>query len=405
MMPQHARIVIVGSGIAGASIALHLARLGWRDVVVLEQGEPVSGTTSHAPGLIGQLRADASLVKLLMYSVSLYRTLRVDGQPGFFEDGGIRLASSKERLEEIRRQAAFASAAGLEAHLIGPREVKERFPLVNLDGVEGGLLVPSDGSATAPILARAMINEATALGVAFHARTRVQAIEKTAGRVRAVVTSAGRIETETLVVACGIWSPLVAGMAGVAVPLVPIEHQYVVTAPIAEIAGRELPNLRDPDKLVYMREKDGGLSLGGYEPNPRPFRGVIPDRADPTVQEFDGGHFDQLLRAATQRVPAIGSVELTRRVNGLESFTPDGGFLLGPSRDVPGLWVACGFCAHGISGGGGVGRVIAEWIVNGQPSIDVSHLRFDRFGSRASDRQFVERSAVQTYSTYYSIQQ
>src|SRR5213594_3002474 len=170
-MQASARAVIVGGGIAGASIAYHVAKLGWREVLVLEQGELVSGTTSHAPGLVGQLRSDVSLTKMLMYSVSLYRTLQVNGDAGYCGVGGLRLASSKARFEEIKRQAAFAKQVGLEAHLISPREAKEMFPLLSLDGVEGALWVPHDGSATAPILARALINDAMALGATFHPHT------------------------------------------------------------------------------------------------------------------------------------------------------------------------------------------------------------------------------------------
>ena len=394
----------MGGGISGASIAYHLAQLGGRDVAVLEQGEPVSGTTSHAPGLVGQLRSEVSLTKMLMYSVSLYRTLRVDGLPGYFKVGSLRVASSSGRLEEIKRQAAFATSVGLEAHLLSPCETSDLFPLMSLDGVEGALYLPSDGSATAPILAQAMLDAARAGGVAFYPHTRVQAIEKgSGGRVQAVVTANGRIETETLVVACGIWSPVVARMAGIALPLVPMQHQYAVTAALPELTGRTMPNLRDPDKLVYLRQRDAGLVIGGYERDPRPFTAAIPDRPDPTVQPFDAAHFEPLRSAAAERVPCIGGAELTQQVNGLESFTPDGEFLLGPSTQVHGLWFACGFCAHGVSSAGGVGRVLAEWIVAGQPNIDFTHMAPDRFGSQAADSGYVEQAARRVYSTYYDL--
>lgn len=404
MIPTEARVVIVGGGIAGASIAFHLAKFGWRDIVVLEQGELVSGTTSHAPGLVGQLRSSASLTQLLIDSVALYRTLRVNGEAGYFPVGSLRVASSKERFAEIQRQAEFARQVGLEAHLLGPAETAQKFPLMSLDGVEGALFVPSDGSATATILARALIEEAQRLGVSFHANVRVRAMEVANGRIRAVETSDGRIETETLVVAAGIWSPLIGRMAGVSLPLTPMQHQFVVTSPIPELAGRTFANLRDPDKLIYLRQRDDTLVIGGYERNPRLFSvDAIPDRTDPTVQTFDSSHFAQLQRAAAERVPCLATTALAKCVNGLESFTPDGEFLLGPSREVAGFWAACGFCAHGVSGAGGVGKALAEWIVEGQPSVDLSATALDRFGPQAANPRFIEQGACRVYFTYYDL--
>ena len=404
MIPTQARVVIVGGGIAGASIAYHLAKLGWRDIVVLEQGELVSGTTSHAPGLVGQLRSNVSLTKLLMDSVALYRTLLVNGEAGYFPVGSLRVASSKERFAELQRQAEFAQRVGLEAHLLGPVEAAEQCPLMSLDGVEGALFVPSDGSATATILARALIEEAQRSGVLFHAHVRVRAIEAPNDRIRAVETTEGRIETETLVVAAGIWSPLIARMVGVSLPLTPMQHQYVVTAPLPELAGLTIANLRDPDKLVYLRQRDESLVIGGYERNPRLFSvDAIPDRTDPTVQTFDASHFEQLRTAMAERVPCLATAELAKGVNGLESFTPDGEFLLGPSREVRGFWAACGFCAHGVSGAGGVGKALAEWIVAGQPSLDLSATALDRFGTQAADPRFIDQGACRVYGTYYDL--
>ncbi|MFM9959768.1 MAG: FAD-dependent oxidoreductase [Planctomycetaceae bacterium] len=404
MIPTEAQVVIVGGGIAGASIAYHLAKLGWRDIVVLEQGELISGTTSHAPGLVGQLRSSVSLTKLLMDSVALYRTLSVNGEPGYFPVGSLRVASSQERFTELQRQAEFAQRVGLEAHLLSPAEAAVQCPLMSLDGVEGALFVPSDGSATATLLARSLIDAAQRSGVSFHPHVRVRAIEAPDRRIRAVETNEGRIATETLVVAAGIWSPLVARLVGVSLPLTPMQHQYVVTAPLPELAGRTIANLRDPDKLVYLRQRDEALIIGGYERNPRLFSvETIPDRSDPTVQTFDASHFEQLRSAVAQRVPCLATAELAKGVNGLESFTPDGEFLLGPSREVHGFWAACGFCAHGISGAGGVGKALAEWIVVGQPSVDLSATALERFGPQAADPTFINQGASRVYGTYYDL--
>ncbi len=401
-MKDRAQVVIVGAGIAGASIAYHLARLGQHDVVVIDQGDLTSGTTSHAPGLVGQLRSSVSLTKMLMGSVALYRRLRVDGVPGYHEVGSLRLASSKERLEELKRQADFALSVSLEAHLLSRGEAVERFPLMDARGIEGALYFPSDGSARAPVLARAMIDEAREQGIHFFPHTRLQAVEVDRGRIRAVETSAGRIETETLVIAGGIWSPIVGRMAGVALPLIPMQHQYVATTPIPQLENQTLPNLRDPDNLVYLRQDGSSLIIGGYERNPRPYPDCIPDRANPTVLPFDAGRFAPLHHAAVDRVPGLSSVALAREVNGLESFTPDGEFLLGPT-EVTGVWSACGFCAHGVSGAGGVGKVMAQWIVQGEPSLDLWHMDVRRFGAYGASRQYVRERACEVYGTYYDI--
>ncbi len=403
-MQASARAVIVGGGIAGASIAYHLAKLGWREVLVLEQGELVSGTTSHAPGLVGQLRSDLSLAKMLMESVSLYRQLGVDGSPGYLGEGSLRLASSKERFVEIQQQAALAKTIGLEAHLLSPRDASQLFPLLNLHGVEGALYLPSDGSAVATVLAHALIRESQVQGVEFSPHTRVCGIEVVNDRVHAVQTTAGRVETETLIVATGIWSPQVGRMAGVALPLTPMQHQYVVTDSLPELEGKTVPNLRDPDKLFYLRQREQSLVVGGYERNPRPFDvEAIPERPDPTVLGFDAAHFEPLRRGTAERVPVVASVGYVRQVNGLEAFTPDGLFLLGPAPGVQGFWTACGFCAHGVSGAGGVGKVMAEWIVTGDPGLDVSHMSLARFGAHPPDTLSIKQAASKVYSTYYDI--
>jgi 4-methylaminobutanoate oxidase (formaldehyde-forming) len=403
-MQTHARVVIVGGGIAGASIAYHLAELGWRDVVVLEQGELISGTTSHAPGLVGQLRSSASLMRMLMYSASLYRTLSVDGGPGFLGEGSVRLASSKERWAQIRSQADFAGRVGLEAHLLTPQEVKRMVPLLVMNGVEGALFIPSDGSATAPILTQALIGKARERGVVFHPHTQVRRIDIANGAVKSVDTHAGRIATETLVVAAGIWSPALGRMAGVTLPLVPMHHQYVETAPLPELAQRVIPNLRDPDNLIYTRQRGQNLVLGGYERDPQLFRDdAIPETANPTVQSFHAEHFRPLAQAAAKRLPALAGATFVRQVNGLESFTIDGEFLLGPAPQVRGFWLACGFCAHGVSSAAGVGKVLAEWIVHGDPGLDLAAMELRRFQGRTLTLEAIREGARRVYGTYYDI--
>jgi glycine cleavage system T protein len=401
--PTHARAVIVGAGIAGASIAYHLALLGWTDVVVIEAGELAGGTTSHAPGLVGQLRSSVSLTRMLMYSVELYRTLEFDGEPSFSEVGSLRLASSPERREELERQAGFARSVGLEAHLLGPEDAQNLFPLMDTVDVAAALYLPHDGSATATALAGAMIRRARALGVVFVPHTRVSGIEIEHSRVRAVCCAAGRIETEHVIIAAGTWSPLLGRMAGVSLPLIPMQHQYVRTESLPALAGNSLPNLRDPDWLVYARQDGTRFVLGGYERNPERYESeAIPQGPDATLQPFDPPRFEPLHIALQRRIPALTSTALQDTVNGLESFTPDGEFLLGPSAEVRGFWAACGFCAHGVSGAGGVGKMMAEWLVEGEPSLDLWHMDLRR-AAHASGARYIRRRVEEIYRTYYDI--
>jgi 4-methylaminobutanoate oxidase (formaldehyde-forming) len=404
-MRNEARAVIIGSGIAGSSIAYHLTERGWRDIVVLEQGSLIGGTTSHAPGLVGQLRSSMSLTKMLVYSVSLYRQLHVDGNPGYFGVGSLRLASSKERMEELKRQAGFAKSAGLEAELLSASEAGRMFPLMDLSNVEGALWLPTDGTAKAPILAQALADAARERGAAFYEQTRVTGIDVQQGRVRGISTSQGYIRSEVVIVAAGIWSPRIGRMVGVPIPLIPMQHQYAVTGPLPELAsGWRVPNLRDPDLLIYFRQEGEGLVLGGYERDPAPFDvDAIAENANPTVLSFDPPRFESLLKGSIKRIPGLRDAELVKRVNGLESFTPDGEFILGEAPEVKGFWAACGFCAHGVSGAGGVGKMMAEWIIDGEPSLDLWHMDIRRFGAYTASRRYIASRVNEVYGTYYDI--
>ncbi|MFL5703229.1 MAG: FAD-dependent oxidoreductase [Ktedonobacteraceae bacterium] len=404
-MQDQARVVIIGSGIAGSSVAYHLTQLGWHDIVVLEQGPLTGGTTSHAPGLVGQLRSSVSLTRMLVYSVELYKQLQVDGKPGYSDVGSLRLASSKERMEELKRQVGFAKGVGLAAELITASEAKRMFPVMSTDGVEGALYLPTDGSARAPILAEALLRAARLRGAICYHHTAVTGIEVSKGHVQAVNTTRGRIGTGIVVVATGIWSPRVGRMAGVSIPLIPMQHEYVMTGPLPELAHAvSVPNLRDPDKLVYFRQDGQNMVIGGYERNPVAFDvDAIPASANPTVLRYDPPRFDSLLDACFERVPVIQDAELIKKVNGLESFTPDGEFILGEAPEVRGFWTACGFCAHGVSGAGGVGKMLAEWIVEGEPSLDLWHMDIRRFGAYTSSRRYISTRTHEIYSTYYDI--
>jgi glycine cleavage system T protein len=407
----HARVVIVGGGVAGCSIAWHLAERGWTDVVVLERGQLTGGSTFHSAGLVGQLRASVSLTRMNMASVALYDRLeaaaaRGEGpSPGWRRVGSLRLASSPARLRELKRQAGWARTVGLDAVLLGPAEARALFPPMSADGVEGALHLPTDGYLDPSGLAHALAAGARARGVRIHEGVVVTAIDVGAGRVTAVRTPGATIRAETAVVAAGIWTPTVARLAGVTIPLVPVAHQYLVTAPIAGLP-RGLPTLRDPDHLVYFREEVGGLLMGGYERAPAPW-GLdgIPDDFVHRLLAPDWDRFGPLMDAAVLRVPALGKAEVVRLVNGPEAFTPDGEFVLGEAPGVRGLHVAAGFCAHGIAGAGGVGQVIADWIVDGQAPMDLWRMDVRRFGVEAASAARTLARVVEGYATYYDIRE
>lgn len=403
-MQTQTQAVIIGSGICGSSVAYHLAKQGWKNVVMLEQGPLISGTTSHAPGLVGQLRSNPHLVKLLLDSVKLYRTLKVEGEPGFFEVGSLRLASSKARLEEIKRQHAYAPTVGLQTELLTAEEAKALFPLMDTTGVEAALYLPTDGSARAPILAEAMRRAAEAEGVSVYPRVRVTGIAVENGRVRGVVTDQGTIQTDIVVAATGIWSPRIGALAGVAIPLQPMQHQVIWTEPLPELSPETpMANLRDPDNLVYYRQDGQSLVMGGYELNPRPFFvDAIPDNDNPTKHEFDADHFASLMEGALRRTPRLQNAPLSKTLNGIESFTPDGEFIVGEAPEVSGFWTACGFCAHGVAGSGGVGKMLAQWIATGDPGVDVSAMDIRRFGGKQMSTEELLQRTHQIYRDYYS---
>jgi 4-methylaminobutanoate oxidase (formaldehyde-forming) len=406
--------VIIGGGVGGASIAYHLAKLGYRDVVLIERAELTSGSTFHSAGLVGQLRGSVSLTKMMMHSVEVYRGLAAESEldPGWVECGGIRLASSEERMEELRRQAGWAKTFGLPLELISPEEAKQRFPPMSTEAVLGGAWLPGDGYIDPSQLTYALADVARREGdLAVFQNTRVTGIEGDRGRVRAVVTDKGRIEAEVVVNAGGIYAAEIGRMVGVRVPVVPMSHQYLVTQPFRDHAADErLPTLRDPDLLVYFREDGGGMVMGGYEHESEPAflpagaRGFerIPADFNGRLLEDDFDRFAEIIENSKRRVPAMEEVRVTKLINGPEAFTPDNEFCLGES-EVRGFFVAAGFCAHGLAGAGGIGRVIAEWIAEGEPSLDLWEMDVRRFGAQYRSPAYTHARVRETYETYYDI--
>jgi len=403
-LPSQAQVVIIGGGVGGCSIAYHLTLMGWKDVVLLERHELTSGSTWHSAGLVGQMRSDANLTRMMHYSTDLYRKLKDETghDPAWREVGGLRLASSAERLEEIKRLVGMAGSFGVPMELISAKEAQDMFPLMDIDGVVGAAYTPNDGMVDPTGLTIALATGAKSRGAKFFEETNVEKINLKNGRVSEVVTDKGTIQTEIVVNAAGQWGKEVARMVGLNLPVVPMAHLYAITKPI-EGVGHDIPTLRDPDLLVYWREEVGGFITGGYERNPAPFgMNGIPRDFKYQLLAPDWDRFAPLMENSIKRVPILEKAEIRQLLNGPEGFTPDGEFLLGPTA-VKGFWVACAFCAHGLAGAGGIGKTMAEWIIDGHPEWDVWRLDVRRFGSNYNSLDYTVARTLETYTQYYDI--
>jgi 4-methylaminobutanoate oxidase (formaldehyde-forming) len=405
---DHARCVVIGGGVGGTSIAYHLALRGWTDVVLLEREELTSGSTFHSAGLVGQLRGSVTLTRMMMDGVELYRRLGAETgvDPGWREVGSLRLASSRERYEELERQAGWARTFGLAIDLVSAEQAQARFPLMSTDGVLGALWLPTDGWLDPSNLAFALAAGARARGVSIRTHQRVIGIGVRDGRVIDVQVEHGgevsTIEADVVVIAGGMYAAELGRLAGITVPLIPMAHQYLLTGPIEGVAPG-LPQLRDPDNLVYFREEVGGLLMGGYERDPMPWAlDGIPRDFNHRLLDPDWPRFAPIMEGAVRRVPSIADAGVTRMINGPEAFTPDNEFILGES-EVGGLFVAAGFSAHGIAGAGGIGRQVASWIVDGEPELDLWRMDIRRFGPQYRSRSYTLARSLENYATYYDI--
>ena len=406
VVPESAQVVVIGGGIIGCSTAFHLAKLGLTDTVLVERHQVTSGSTFHAAGLVGQLRTSANITQLLGYSVDLYQRLEAEtGQAtGWKMNGGLRLACNDERWTEVKRQATTAKSFGLDMQLLTASEAQDLWPLMQVDDVVGAAFLPTDGQVSPSDVTMALAKGARQAGVTICEHTDVLSIEVVDGIVRAVNTDRGRIACEKVVICAGQWTRDLAATVGVNVPLVPVQHQYVITAQLPGGVPSTLPTLRDPDRLTYYKEEVGGLTMGGYEPNPIAWAVEgIPKPFNFQLLEPDFDHFAPTMELAMGRVPALAEAGINQLINGPESFTPDGNFILGEAPELANCFIGAGFNAFGIASGGGAGMALAEWVQAGRPPFDLWVVDIRRFGEAHRSTEWVRSRTLEAYTKHYTM--
>jgi len=403
--PSQAQIVVIGGGIVGCSTAYHLARDHGADVVLIEQGKLTSGSTWHAAGLVGQLRSSAAITQVLKYSVELYEGLEAETglATGWKQNGGLRLANNKERWIEIKRQATTARSFGLQMDLLTPKEAQDLWPLMDISDLVGAAFMPTDGQASPSDITQSLAKGARMHGAKIIEGVAVKDITIVDGAVTGVVTDHGTILCEKVVNCGGMWAKQVGQMAGVSVPLQSVQHQYMVTEPMAGVTSN-LPTLRDPDRLIYFKEEVGGLVMGGYERNPLSWvDGELPEGFEFQLLESDWDHFEQLMEQALVRVPGLETAGVKQLLNGPESFTPDGTYIMGEAPEVRGFFVGAGFNAFGIAAGGGAGWTLAEWVMTGEQPMDLWSVDIRRFSTLHHDSDWVRERTLEAYGKHYTI--
>jgi 4-methylaminobutanoate oxidase (formaldehyde-forming) len=405
-LPDRARVVVIGGGVIGTSVAYHLTKLGWTDLVLLEQGQLSCGTTWHAAGLVGQLRASESGTRLVQYSTQLYAELEseVGLSAGYKQCGGVTVARTEDRMIQLRRTAANAAAFDMECELLTPEQALEHYPVMRVDDLVGAIWLPGDGKANPTDLTYALAKGARLRGARILEKTRVLGILSDGRRVTGVRTDAGDVEAEIVVNCAGQWAKQVGAMAGVNVPLHSAEHFYVVSEHIDGVHP-DMPILRDPDGYTYFKEEVGGLVIGGFEPQAKPW--VSPEEV-PYPFEFqlldeDWEHFEILMNNALLRIPALEVTGIKKFYNGPESFTPDNQFILGEAPELANFFVGAGFNSVGIATAGGAGRALAEWIVNAAPTSDLTGVDIRRFAPFNGNSRWLHDRVAEVLGLHYEI--
>jgi len=403
-LPDRSDIVIIGGGIVGCSIAYHLALRGAAPLL-LERRQLTCGTTWHAAGLVGQLRATLNLTRLAQYSAKLYESLKqeADRETGYRRTGSISIATTAPRLIELKRQAAMAGLFGLPAEELTPAQVKERYPLANVADIAGGIFLPTDGQTNPVDTTQALAAAARARGASIVENCKVTGLIREHGRAVGVVTAQGEVRAKTIVLAAGMWSRDFAAAHGVVVPLHASEHFYIVTEPI-EGLPRDLPVLRDTDNCIYAKEDAGKLLLGCFEPVAKPWGmdGIPEDFCFDQLPE-DLDHFQPILDRAIHRLPILENAGIRVFFNGPESFTPDVRYILGNAPELPGLFVAAGFNSIGIQSAGGAGKVVADWIIDGHPGMDLWDVDIRRFLPFQANKSYLRERTTESLGLLYAM--
>ncbi|MEO7547398.1 MAG: FAD-dependent oxidoreductase, partial [Ramlibacter sp.] len=404
-LPTHAQTIIVGGGIAGCSVAYHLANLGRTDVLLLEQGKLTSGTTWHAAGLVGQMRPNRNMTQMSRYGIELYAKLEAETglATGWKQCGSVNVAKTPERMQVLRKQLAMAHSFGVECHEISPAEALEKYPVMRTDDLQGALWLPGDGKANPADLCMSLAKGARNRGVKVIEGIEVTGVLVENGVAVGVKTAQGDVRCETLVNCAGQWARQFGRLAGVNVPLYSAEHFYIVTGKIPGVHPM-LPVMRDPDGFIYYKEEVGGLVMGGFEPQAKPWKiDPIPSTFQFELLGEDWDQFEPLMTAALHRTPCLETAEIKMLLNGPESFTPDGNFILGEAPELRNYFVCAGFNSAGIANSGGAGRLMAEWIVGGEPSTDLWDVDIRRFGAFTGNRKALAERTGETLGLHYAM--
>jgi len=404
-LPAQSKVVIIGGGVIGTSVAYHLTKLGWKDLVLLEQGQLGGGTSWHAAGLVGRLRTSNSMTRINKYTVELYSQLQQETghSVGWKQVGSLIVAKSEHRMVQLRRTMAMAELFGVEAHLITPAAAQEKWPLLRVDDVLGAAWLPHDGKVIPKEVPVALAHGAKMRGAKIFENVRVVGIESQHGRVSAVKTDQGTIKADYVVLCGGMWTRELGLSCGVTIPLYPVEHHYVVTEPIAG-AFDELPVGRDPDLCIYFRGEGEGMMLGAFQESSKPWMvDKVPAKFSFQLLEPDWDKFSVPLANGKHRIPALAKCKFAKFVNGPESFTPDNNFIMGEAPEMRHLFVAAGFNSVGIASAGGAGKYLAEWMEAGEPTLDLWSVDVRRFGPWANNRTFLRERVTEVLGLHYQM--
>ena len=404
-LPSHAQIVIVGGGIVGCSVAYHLAKMGRSDVLLLEQGKLTSGTTWHAAGLVGQMRPNRNMTVMSKYGIELYASLEAESglATGWKQCGSVNVARTPERMKVLKKQSAMANSFGVECHLITPAEAGLMYPVMRTDDLQGAIWLPGDGKVNPADLTMSLAKAARNRGVKIIEGIEVTGVITEHGKAVGVQTTQGEVRCEVLVNCAGQWARQFGRLAGVNVPLFSAEHFYIVTGKIDGVLPN-LPVMRDPDGYIYYKEEVGGLVMGGFEPKAKPWKmDPIPSTFQFELLDEDWEQFEPLMTNALHRTPCLETAEIKMLLNGPESFTPDGNFILGEAPELRNYFVCAGFNSAGIANSGGAGRLMAEWIIGGEPSSDLWDVDIRRFGVFTGNRKALSVRTGETLGLHYAM--